>query len=79
MKRLKAKPAGTSGSTDQDGAPPPEATEQKEDLLICDLWQNGTNSVHGMRGVNNDAKSHSEKTLEKCLQGAERGKKRMNL
>ena len=37
MKRPKAKPAGTSGSTDRDGAPPPEATEQKGDLLIRDF------------------------------------------
>ena len=38
VKRPKAKPAGTSGSTDQDGAPPPEAMEQNGDLLIRDLW-----------------------------------------
>ena len=38
MKRLKANPDGNSGSIDRDGPPPPEATEQKGDLLICDLW-----------------------------------------
>ena len=32
-----------------------------------------------MRIVNTDAKYHSEKTPEKCLQEAERGKKRMYL
>ena len=38
VKRLKANPSGASGTTDQDGAPPPEATEQKGELLIRDLW-----------------------------------------
>ena len=79
VKRLKAKTAGASGSTDQDGAPPPEATEQKGDILIRDLWQNRTDSIHDMRVVNTDAKSHSTKPPEKCLQEAERGKKRMYL
>ena len=62
VKRPKAKPYGPSASTDRDGAPPPEATEQKKDFLICDLCQNGTNGVHDMRVVNTDAKSHSAKT-----------------
>ena len=75
MKMLKAKQAGDSGTIDQDGAPPPEATEHKGDLLIRDLWQNGMDSVHGMRVVNTDAKSHSDKTPENYLQEAERGKK----
>ena len=68
MKSPKAKPAGTSGLTDRDGALPPEATEQKGDLLIRDLWNNGTDSVHAMRVVNTDAKTHDMKTPEKCLQ-----------
>ena len=79
MKRPKANPARTSGSTYRDGAPPPEATEQKGDPLIRDLWYNGTDSVHDMRVMNTDAKTHSVKTLEKCLQEAERGKERMYL
>ena len=70
MKRLKDKPAGTSGPTDRDGSPPPEATDQKGNLLIRDLCRNGTDSVHDMRVVNTDAKSHSVKTPEKCLQEA---------
>ena len=37
VKRLKAKLAGTSGSTDQDSAPPLEAMEQKGYFLIRDL------------------------------------------
>ena len=53
--------------------------EQKGDLLIRDLWQNGTESVHDMRVVNADAKTHVLKNPEKCLQEAERGNKRMYL
>ena len=79
VKKPKANPDGTSGSTDQDGAAPPEATEQKGDLLIRDLWNNWTYSVHDMRVVNTDAKTHSVKTPEKCLQGVGRGKKRVYL
>ena len=51
------KPAGPSDTTDPDGTPP-EATEQKGDLLLQDLWQNGTDSVHNMRIVNTDAKCY---------------------
>ena len=79
MKRPKAKPDRTIGSTNPDAAPPPEVTEQKGDLLICSLWQNVTNSVHGICVVNTDAKSHSGKTPEKCLLGLEREKKWMYL
>ena len=39
-----------------------EAMEQKVDLLIRDLWLNGTDSVHYMRVMNTDAKPHSAKT-----------------
>ena len=67
VKRPKAKPAGPSVSTNL-GDTPPEATEQKGDLLLWDLWQNGTDSVHNMHVVNTDAKSHTAKKLEKCLQ-----------
>ena len=56
-----------------------EATEHKGNLLIRDLWQNGTASVHNMRVVNTDAKYHLEKTPEKCLHEAERAKKKMYL
>ena len=59
--------------------PPPEVTEQKGNLLIRDLWQNGTDSFHIMRVVNTDAKSNMSKTLEKFLHEAERGKKWMYL
>ena len=79
VKRTKATPAGDSGKNDQAGAPPPEVTEKKGDLLICDLWQNGTDSVHDICAVNTDAKSHMTKDPEKCLQEAEMWKKRMYL
>ena len=79
VKRTKAHPAGASGTTDQGGAPPPEVTEQKGDLLIRDVWKNGTDSVHNIRVVKTDASSHSAKTPEKCIHVAERGKKRMYL
>ena len=79
MKRTKATPAGASGTTDQAGAPSPEVTENKGNLLIRHLWQNGTDSVHDMRVVNTDAKSHMAKAPEKCLHEAGRGKKRVYL
>ena len=56
-----------------------EEMEQKGDLLMCDLWQNGTYSVYYMRVVNTDSEYHSAKTPEKCLQEAERVKKKMYL
>ena len=61
VKRTKATPARDSGKNDQAGAPPPEVTDQKGDLIFRDLWQNGTDSVHDMRVVNTDAKSHRTK------------------
>ena len=67
VKRTKAAPAGASGKTDQAGALPPEVTEQKGDLLIRDLWRNGTDSVHEMHVVNTDDKYHMAKEPEKCL------------
>ena len=76
--RTKAQPAGPREST-TTGDSPPEATEQKGDLLIRDLWANGTDSVHNMRVVNTDANSYWERSPEKCLEEAERGKKKMYL
>ena len=68
-KRPKAKPARYKAKST---TPQLDATEQKGDLLLSDLWQNGIDSVHDMRVLNTDTKSHSDKTLEKCLQEAER-------
>ena len=79
MKRTKAKTVGACGTTYQYGAPPPEVTEQKGDLLIRDLCQNGRDSVNDMRVVNTDAKSYWGRTPEKCLEEAEKGKKKMYL
>ena len=78
LKRTKAKPAGLSDTTDPDDTPP-EAMEKKGDLLLQDLWQNGTDSVLGMRVVNTGAKSYWEKSPEKCLEEAEKSKKKMYL
>ena len=38
VKRTKAAPVGASRNNDQVGAPPPEVTDHKGDLLIRDLW-----------------------------------------
>ena len=67
MKRTKAKLAN---STTTPLAKKVEATEQKDGILIRDLWKNGTDSVHHMRVLNIDAKSCSVNTPEKCLQEA---------
>ena len=74
MKSPKENPARTKGTTVPDNTPQLEATEQKVDLLIRDLWKNGTDSVHDMHVVNTDAKSRLVKTPENCLQEAERAK-----
>ena len=57
----------------------PEFTEQKGDLLIWDLWQQGTDSDHDMHVVNTDALSYVRKSPEKCLHEAERGKNKIYL
>ena len=57
----------------------PEVTDQKGDRLIRELWQQGTESVHDMRVVNTDALSYLKEAPEKCLQEAEKGKKKMYL
>ena len=47
--------------------------------MIRDLWHNGTDSVHDMRVVNNDAKYYLSKTQDNCLQEAERANKKIYL
>ena len=47
--------------------------------MICDLWQNRTDSVHDIRVVNNGAKYHLTEALEKCIQEAEKKKKNIYL
>ena len=61
VKRTKAAPARAGGTTNNAEVQPPEVTEQKGDLLIQDLWQQGTYSVHDMRFVNTDAPTHRTK------------------
>ena len=78
VKRMIANPAGPSDTTDPDDTPA-EAVEQKGDLLLWDLWQNGTDSVHDMPVLNTDAKSYWEKSPEICLEEAEKSKKKMYL
>ena len=59
MKRPMAKPSRSKAIS---ATPQLDATEQKGNLLICDLYHNGTDSVHDMHVMNTDAKYHSEKT-----------------
>ena len=78
VKRTKANPDGPSDTTDPDDTHP-EATEQKGYLLIRDLWQNGTDSVHDMRVMNTDAKYYWQKSPEKCLEEADKSKENIYL
>ena len=55
--------------------PKSNSTKKKGDLMIRDLWQNETDSVHDMRVMNTDAKYNLEKTPENCLQKVERANK----
>ena len=57
----------------------PEVMEQKGDLIIQDLWQQGTNSFHDMCVVNTDTLTYQMKEPETCLHEAEKGKKKMYL
>ena len=44
VQRAKAKPDGPSGITNTEDTPP-VATEQNGDLLLREIWHNGTDSV----------------------------------
>ena len=79
VKRPKTNMASSKATTVPDATQPLEATEQKVELLIHNLYQNWNDSVHDMRVLNIDAKPHSAKTPEKCLQEAEREKKKVYL
>ena len=79
MKSPKANPARYKATIVTAAMPPLESMEQKCELLIRDFFKNGIDSVHDMRVLNTDSKSHSAKTPEKCLQEAERAKKQMYL
>ena len=73
-------PAG-SNNTNRTGetTAAPEVTEHKCDLLIRDLWKQGTDSVHNIQVVNTDALSYVKKIPEKCLHKSKRAKKKMYL
>ena len=73
MSRTKPKLAGSKLTIPSDATTAvPEVTEHKGDLLIRDLWQQGTDSVYDMRVVNTDALSYVCRSPEKCLHKAER-------
>ena len=73
-------PAGSKLTSPPDATTAaPEVTEQKGGLLIQDLWQQGTDSVHDMRVVNTDALSYVSQSPDKCHQEDERGEKKMYL
>ena len=80
VSRTKPTPAGSTKPKPTSETPAaPEVTEQKGDLLIQDLWQQGTDSFHDMCVVNTDALIYLKKAPEKCLHEAEKGKKKMYL
>ena len=79
VKRTKATPAGSNKAKTSEHPVAPEVTEQKGDLLIRDLWQQGTDNVHDMHIVNTGALTYQLKEPEKCLHKAERGKKKIYL
>ena len=79
VRRTNSTPAGLNKTKPSKHPSAPEFTEQKGNLLIRDLWQQGTNSVHVMRVVSTDALTYQSKAPEKCLHEAEKGKKKMYL
>ena len=76
VKRPKAQPSGNTSSQSKSNT---EVTEQKGDLLIRGLCQNGIDSVYGMHVLNTDTKSYLVKTPEKCIQEEERANKKIYL
>ena len=79
VRRTKPKLSGSTKTQPSEQPVAPEVTEQKGGLLICDLWQLGTNSFHDMRVVNTDALTSQSKASEKCLHEAEKENKKMYL
>ena len=53
--------------------------ELDEDLLIRYLWMKGAYIIHDMRAVNTEATSYQSKKPEKCLETAEKAKKKKDL
>ena len=79
VKRAKTTPAGEGGNSNNAVVQPSEVTEQKGNLLIFYLWEQGTYSFHNMRVVNTNSPTHRTKDPLRCLHKAKRGKKRMYL
>ena len=44
-----------------------DTSNHKRDMMMCYLWQRGTDSIHDMRVVKTDNLSQKNKSLEKCL------------
>ena len=61
VRRTKPTPAGSNKTKPSEQPAAPEVTEHKGDLLIRDLWQQGTNSVHNMQVVNTDTLTYQSK------------------
>ena len=70
MKRTKDTPAGAGRNSNNAVVHLPEITEHKGNLLIRDLWQEGTDSVHDMHVVNTDAPTHRTNDPVRCLHEA---------
>ena len=51
-----------------------ENSDQNWDVLICDLWKRGMDSIHDMRVVSTDYLSHRNKSPDKCLHTSEKDK-----
>ena len=70
---------GCKAKSKVKGIPTKDLGNLKGDILIQYLGTQGTDSINGMRVVNNDAVSHQSKNPEKCLDTAEREKKKKYL
>ena len=80
MSRTKPTPAGsTKTNPPSETTAAPEVTEQKGELLIMEIWQQGTAGVHNMSVVNTDALTYLSKAPDKCHHEAENGKKKIYL
>ena len=51
----------------------------KGDLLVRDIWTQGTESIHDIRHVSTEAASYQYKTPEKNLETTDREKKNNSL
>ena len=70
---------GVKANTKVKGAPPKDEGELKGDLIIQDLWTQGTDIIHNMSVVNNDVISHQPQTSKKYLVADKREKKKKYL